>query len=228
MRSAGPWELTFVTSLVTSVVNSGSKLDAWVTCVNGYRADLSSTRKPDSADLTYSTIPPLSSFLSSLLPPSPPYSIVLCVQSQDTSIVQERWKPKSCLIMSHFQAVIKFSLPYAHTCTTTQRYKLSTQEYATRQTMTSTFQGQISNSHKNQWFWSLFLSFLLLCCARSSFNWLEIFFFFCIFDHISELRPWQSSMTLRNVLYFKARVHESRQDYRWLTHFWEICPQFFS
>lgn len=80
--------------------------------------------------------------------------------------------------MSHFQAVIKFSLPYAHTCTTTQRYKLSTQEYATHQTMTSTFQGQISNSHKNQWFWSLFLSFLLLCCARSSFNWLEMFFFF--------------------------------------------------
>jgi len=123
LRSAGPWESTFVTSLVTSVFKSGRKLDAWVCCVNSYRADLSSTRKPDSADLTYSTtclFPPFSSILYTPLPPSPPYSIVLCVQSQDTSVVQERWKPESCLIMFHFQAVIEFSLPYAHTCTTTQ------------------------------------------------------------------------------------------------------------
>lgn len=135
LRLAWPWELTFLTSLVTSVVNSGSKLDAWVTSVNGYRADFSSTRKPDSADLTYSTtcsFPPLSSFLSSPFLCSPPYSIVLCVQSQDKSVVQERWKPESCLIMSHFQAVIKFSLPYSHTCTTTQRYMLSTQDHTTQ------------------------------------------------------------------------------------------------
>lgn len=197
MRSAGPWESTFVTSLVTSVVNSGRKLDAWVTCVNGYRADLSSPRKPDSADLTYSTIcsfPPLSSFLCSLLPPSPPYSIVLCVQSQDTSVVQERWKPESCLIMSHFQAVIKFSLPYAHTCTTTQETCWVHKKTPHTRLWPLRFKVKFQMDTR------INVSDLCSChfrCANSSFTRNVNF---CSFDHISELRPWQSSLTLRNVL----------------------------
>lgn len=142
---------------------------------------------------------------------SPPYSIVLCVQSQGKSVVQERWKPESCLIMSHFQAVIKFSLPYTHTCTTTQRYMLSTQEHTTQWPL----------HFKVKFYIYRRISVYDLCSchfppysAHFSFNHSKC----CIFYHISELRPWHSSMTL-NVLYFKVRVHESRQSYRWMNHF---------
>lgn len=207
LRLAGPWKFTLLTSLVTSVVNIGSKRDAWVTSVYGYRAI--SAQPGNLTLLTLHTPQPARSLLfPSFCPPpflcSPPYSIVLCVQSQFKLIVQERRKPESCLIMSHFQAVIKFSSPYTHTCTTTQRVHKNTPHSDLH----------ISRSNFKLTEESVFLIFALVI-FRLTWNHSKR----CIFDHISELRPWQSSMTLINVLYFKVCVHESRQSYRWMNHF---------
>lgn len=163
---AGPWELTFSTSLVTSVVNSARKLDAWVTSVNGYKADFSSTRKPDSADLAYFTtcsFPPLSSFLYSPLPLLT--SLLHCSLCPVTRQVSSTGKVKARILPDNV------SFPSCHQVFIALRSylyknaKIHAEYTRTHHAVAFTFQGQILNVQKNQGFWSLLLSFSSLLCS---------------------------------------------------------------